>query len=154
VAAVAALLARERGGPRLAGQVLLYPVIDPDCDSPTHASHGTGYFLTTAAMRWYWRHYLGEEHPEPAHHVAPLRAPTLRGLPPAVVVAGALDPLHSEVVAYADALAAAGVPVVLRRYPDLFHGFVTIGPFTAAASARTILWSDVRGLAAAGAHTA
>jgi acetyl esterase len=144
VAAVAALLTRDRGGPPLRGQVLLYPVIDPDCDSPTYASHGTGYYLTAGAMRWYWHHYLGGRRPEPAHLVAPLRAPSLAGLPPAVVVLGRLDPLYGEGLAYARALGAAGVPVVLREYPDMFHGFATIGPFTAGASARAILWSDVR----------
>ncbi|MFC0527307.1 alpha/beta hydrolase [Phytohabitans kaempferiae] len=146
VAAVAASLARDRGGPTLSGQVLLYPVIDPDCASATYASHGTGYYLTAEAMRWYWRQYLGDGLPEPAHLVAPLRAPTLAGLPPAVVVLGRLDPLHGEGVAYARALGAAGVPVVLREYPDMFHGFATIGPFTAGASARAVLWSDVRDL--------
>lgn len=154
IAAVVALLARDRGRPSLRGQILLYPVIDPACDMPSQVSHGTGYFLTNAAMRWYWRHYLGGTYPSgtdavtPAHLVAPLRAPTLCGLTPAIVVVGRLDPLNSEVVAYATALGAAGVPVVLREYPDLFHGFVTIGPFAAAASARSILWADIRALIA------
>ena len=144
LAAAAALMARDHGGPALAGQVLLYPVIDPGCDSPSYASRGTGHYLTSAAMRWYWDHYLGGAEPSP--YVAPLRAESLAGLPPAVVVVGRLDPLHSEGVAYATALGAAGVPVVLREYPDMFHGFVTIGPFTPAASARSLLWSDVRAL--------
>lgn len=146
LAAVTALLARERGGPALAGQVLLYPVIDPSCASPSYSRYGTGFFLTAAAMRWYWRQYLGGPLPEPAHLVAPLRAPSLRDLPAAVIVVGGLDPLNSEVVAYAKALGAAGVPVVLREYPELFHGFATIGPFVAAASARDVLWSDIRKL--------
>lgn len=149
IAAGAALLVRERGGPALAGQVLLYPVIDPGCDMPSQRSHGTGYFLTTAAMRWYWRQYLGETpalDPDTVALVAPLRAGSLRGLPPAIVVTGRLDPLHSEAVAYGAALGAAGVPVVLREYPALFHGFATIGPFGPAAAARSILWSDIRAL--------
>jgi acetyl esterase len=146
LAAVTALLARERCGPALAGQVLLYPVIDPACASPSYATYGSGYYLTTGAMRWYWQQYLGGPLPEPAYLVAPLRAPSLRGLPAAVVVVGTWDPLHSEVVAYARALGGADVPVVLREYPDLFHGFITIGPLKAAASAREILWSDIRKL--------
>jgi len=140
-----ALAAARRGGPALHGQVLLYPVIDPGCDMPSHHSHGTGYFLTTAAMRWYWRHYLGDTGVV-GDLVAPLRAGPLTGLPPAVIVVGQLDPLHSEVVAYARALATAGVPVTLREYPDLFHGFATIGPFGPAASARSILFGDIRAL--------
>lgn len=146
LAAVAALLARERGGPALAGQVLLYPVIDPSCATPSHSSHGTGFFLRTAAMRWYWQQYLGGPLPEPQYLVTPLRAPSLRDLPAAIIVVGRLDPLNSEVVGYATALGAAGVPVILREYPELFHGFATIGPFQPAAAARDILWSDIRNL--------
>ena len=58
------------------------------------------------------------------------------------------DPLHSEGAAYAAALRDAGVPVRHRHYPDLFHGFVTIGPFGPAAAARDLLWSDVAALLA------
>jgi acetyl esterase len=148
LAAAVALLARERGGPALHGQVLLYPVLDPGCDLPSQRSHGTGYFLTNAAMRWYWRQYLGDRDPsEVDSTVAPLRAASLAGLPPAVLVTGRLDPLWSEVVAYATALGAAGVPVILREYPELFHGFATIGPFGPGAAARSVLWDDLRSLA-------
>jgi acetyl esterase len=145
IAIGAALATLRSGGPSLDGQILLYPVIDPSCDMPSQRSHGTGYFLTNAAMRWYWKHYLGQSGVV-SDLVAPLRTGSLKGLPPAVIVIGRLDPLHSEVVAYADALAAAGVPVTLREYPDLFHGFATIGPFRPAASARSILFGDIRAL--------
>ncbi|MBE2997907.1 alpha/beta hydrolase [Nocardiopsis sp. HNM0947] len=149
LAAVACLLARERSGPRVAAQALLYPVIDPACDTPSHHRYATGHFNTRAAMRWYWRQYLhggaddGGDPAIPAHHTAPLRAPSLRGLPPAVVVTADRDPLSDEGGAYASALAGAGVPVVHRRYPGLFHGFATIAPLGAAASARALLWHDL-----------
>ena len=69
--------------------------------------------------------------PSPAYLVAPGRATSHEGLPPAVVVTAGLDVLHSEGVAYAERLRAAKVPVVHRDYPGLFHGFVTIMPFAA-----------------------
>jgi acetyl esterase len=80
--------------------------------------------------------------------VVPSRATSHAGLPPAVVVTAGLDVLHSEGVSYADLLAAAKVPVVHRDYPGLFHGFVTIMPLAAGASARELLWADMRALVA------
>lgn len=147
LAAVACLVARESGGPAPAAQVLIYPVIDPACDTDSHRDYATGYFNTRAAMEWYWRQYLPERSAVvPEHHVAPLRAPSLAGLPPAVVVTAGLDPLRDEGHSYAEALARAGVSVVHRRYNGLFHGFATILPLRAAQSARTLLWQDMRAL--------
>ncbi|GAA4840271.1 alpha/beta hydrolase [Saccharopolyspora rosea] len=143
LAAVAALLSRERG-PRLAAQVLLYPVVDPGCDTGSYRTYGTGHYNTEAAMRWYWRQYLGGDAlPDPAHLVAPLRAPRHDGLPPAVVVTAQRDPLCDEAAAYARTLTGAGVPVVHRHYPGLFHGFLTLPGFGPAESARQLLWHDL-----------
>lgn len=144
LAAVSALMAREFGGPAIAAQVLLYPVIEPDFDSPSYQRYASGYFNTKAAMQWYWRQYLGEQPiPEPASFVAPLRATTHVDLPPAIVVTAGMDPLSSEGHAYVAALKRAAVPVVHRHYPGLFHGFLTIGPLRAAAAARELLWADL-----------
>lgn len=147
LAAVVALMARDRTGPALAGQVLLYPVIEPDFDSPSYREYAEGHFNTRAAMQWYWTQYLGGDPattplPEPVEYVVPSRA-DLAGLPPAVVVTAGRDPLSSEGEAYARALRAAGTAVRHRHYPDLFHGFATIGPFRAAESARELLWADL-----------
>ncbi|MDP9165047.1 MAG: alpha/beta hydrolase, partial [Actinomycetota bacterium] len=102
LAAVAAILCRERGTAPPAAQVLLYPVIDPACDTDSHRRRDTGYFTTHAALQWYWRQYLGGSTlPEPAYVVAPGRAATLAGLPPAIVVTATLDPLHDEGADYA-----------------------------------------------------
>lgn len=151
LAAVAALRAREREDLPLAGQVLLYPVIEPDFESESYQRYGTGHFNTRAAMEWYWRQYLGGDPattalPEPPEHVVPTRAESLHGLAPAVVVTAGRDPLSSEGRRYAHLLREAGVDVRLRHFPDLFHGFATIGPFGAAAAARELLWSDLRRL--------
>jgi len=152
LAAVTCLLARDRGGPPIAGQALLYPVVDPACDTDSFRTHGEGFYNTRAAMEWYWAQYLGPDGlPEPQHHAAPARAASLAQLPPAVVAVAGADPLRAEGEAYAAALAAAGVPVVLRTYPGLFHGFMTMLSLRAGESARTLLWSDLR---AALDHTA
>ena len=149
LAAVTALQCREQGGPMPAGQVLIYPVIDPTFDTSSYQAYASGYVNTRAAMRWFWEQYLGGSPlPSPAHLAAPCRAASHEGLPPALVVTAGLDVLHTEGAAYAEQLRAAKVPVVHRDYPGLFHGFVTIMPFAAGASARELLWADMRGLLA------
>ena len=118
LAAVTCLIARDRGGPAITGQALLYPVLDPGCDTESYRTHGTGFFNTRAAMEWYWRQYLGDDGlPEPAHLVAPGRAATLAGLPPAVVAVAGADPLRSEGEEYAAAPGGCGVPTLVRRTP-------------------------------------
>lgn len=145
LAAVTAILCRQRGAPMPAAQVLLYPAIDPSFETPSYRDRASGYFLTRAAMEWYWSQYLGGDAlPEPAYLVAPARADSHAGLPPAVVVTATLDPLHSEGTAYAQQLRSAGVPVVHRDFAGLFHGFLTMLPFPPAAAARELLWSDIR----------
>ena len=147
LAAVVCLMAREGGGPRVAAQVLLYPVIEPSFESESYGKYATGFFNTKAAMQWYWRQYLGGDVlPEPAHHVAPLRADDHTGLPPAIVVTAGTDPLCTEGADYAAALRRSDVPVIHRHYPGLFHGFVTIAALGAAVSARELLWSDLAAL--------
>lgn len=125
LAAVTTLMARDLGGPVLAGQILIYPVLDADFDTPSYRSCGSGYYNTRAAMQWYWDQYL----PDPAlrdhPYAAPLRA-DLSGLPPAVVVTARYDPPCSEGEAYAAALREAGVPVRYRRYDNAIHGFMTM----------------------------
>ena len=150
LAAVTSLLCREQGGPMPVGQVLIYPVIDPTFDTSSYAAYASGYVNTRAAMQWYWAQYLGgAELPSPEYLAAPARAASHDGLPAAIVVTAGFDVLHSEGVAYADKLREAKVPVVHRDYPGLFHGFVTIMPFAAGASARELLWADMRNLVAA-----
>ena len=109
IAAVACQLARDAGGPAIAGQVLLTPVVDAAMDRPSYVENADGYVLTASLMRWFWDHYA-----DPADRgdprVSPLRG-TLSGLPPALVVTAEFDPLRDEGIAYADALAAAGVRV-------------------------------------------
>ena len=147
LAAVTAILCRERAVAGPAAQLLLYPVIEPSFDTDSYQRCATGYFLTSAAMQWYWGQYLGGETLlKQSHLVAPARADSHADLPPAVVVTAGLDPLHSEGCDYARRLRDAGVRVVHRDFPDLFHGFLTIPSFPPAASARDLIYADLRGL--------
>ena len=132
-----------------AGQVLIYPVIEPNFGTSSYRAYARGFVNTRSAMQWYWQQYLGGSSlPVPAYTVAPSRATSHAGLPPAVVVTAGLDVLHSEGTAYARQLRAAEVPVVHRDYPGMFHGFATIMPFAAGAAARELLWADMRELLA------
>nr|WP_231982222.1 alpha/beta hydrolase [Mycobacterium sp. E2327] len=149
LAAVTAILCRERGIAPPAAQLLLYPAIDPSFDTDSYHRYGTGYFNTRAAMQWYWRQYLGADRlVDPPYLVAPARADSHADLPPAVIATAGLDPLHSEGCHYAHCLRSAGVPVVHRDFPGLFHGFMTIQSFPPAASAREMICGDLRGLLA------
>ena len=124
LAAVMALKARNAGLP-LAGQVLVYPVTDWRFDTASYSRNADGYGLTRAAMRWFWDHYLGPS--EGAHpDASPLRAESLAGLAPALVVVCEFDPLHDEGVAYAERLRQAGVPVRLTEYEGMIHGFIRL----------------------------
>ncbi len=148
LAAVTAIACRDRAVSAPFAQLLIYPVIDPSFDTDSYRRCATGYFLTSAAMQWYWRQYLGGETQAAGHTdlVAPARAESHAGLPPAVIVTAGLDPLHSEGCDYARRLRDAGVPVVHRDFPDLFHGFLTIPAFPPAASALDLICADLRGL--------
>src|SRR5699024_5886779 len=129
---------------------LVYPVVESSCDSASFEKFATGWFNTAAAMRWYWDQYLPEGRtgriPEPREQVEPLAASSLAGLPPALVVTAACDPLADEGRRLAEALRADDVWVRHREYGGLFHGFLTIGPLRAAQSARRTLWGDLRAL--------
>jgi acetyl esterase/lipase len=109
VAAVTCQLARERGGPQIAGQLLVCPVTDCTFDRPSYTDNATGYFLTRSLMYWFWDLYCSPaDRTDP--RVSPLRG-QLEGLPPALVATCEFDPLRDEGIAYGEAMAAAGVPV-------------------------------------------
>jgi acetyl esterase len=126
LAAAVALLARDRGGPRIAGQVLVYPVTDHRFDTGSHRDFGTDHYLTTAAMRWYWDHYAPEPIDREQPYLSPLCATDLSGLPPALIVSAECDPLRDEGVAYARRLRDAGTEVEQVTYKGMFHGFFTM----------------------------
>ena len=109
LAAVVCLLARDAGGPAIAGQLLLTPVTDSDLTRPSYADESGGAMPSRSMMSWFWHLYIPDgDRADP--RAAPLRAKSLTGLAPAFVVTAELDPLRDEGIAYADALIAAGVP--------------------------------------------
>jgi acetyl esterase len=148
LAAVTALMCRERGAPLPAGQVLIYPAIEPFFDTESYRKYSRGYVNTRDAMQYYWRQYLDDTMPSPEYLAAPARAESHEGLPPAIVVTAGFDVLQSEGASYAAKLRTAKVPVLYRDYPGLFHGFVTIMAFSAGAAAREVLWADMSRLLA------
>jgi acetyl esterase len=124
LAAVSTLRAREAGGPDIALQVLVYPVVDCDLTRPSYVEcSGSDLFLNTAEMVWFWDHYAPDEAEREHPHVSPIRASDLAGLPPAHIVIAGHDPLRDEGLAYAAALESAGVPVTVARYDDQIHAF-------------------------------
>lgn len=126
LAAVAALRARDSGGPPLVLQVLVYPVTDSDMNRASyHDYDGTEFIVNRRDMAWYWDHYAPDPSARTNPYASPLRAADLSGLPPAYFVTAEHDPLRDEGFAYADRLRAAGVPVEHRHYGSQIHGFFT-----------------------------
>jgi acetyl esterase len=123
LAAVCALLARDAGAPRLALQVLVYPVTDHGFATATYRENGRGYMLEETQMRWFYDCYTRGGADPADWRISPLRAPSLAGVAPAFVATAEYDPLRDEGTAYARALEAAGVPVTLRNYDGMIHGF-------------------------------
>jgi acetyl esterase len=124
LAAVVARHARDRGGPAIAFQLLVYPIADADLNTPSYLEFADGYMLTRAAMSWYWDQYASNPAQRVDPDASPLRAEDLSGLPPALVITAGYDPLRDEAEAYARRLADAGVTVRLSRYEGMIHGFL------------------------------
>jgi acetyl esterase len=127
LAAVVALAARDGDGPKLAGQVLIYPATDFSMKHPSHSEPETSVLLTHSVIKWFCNHYLGSTADIDHWKASPARAETLAGLPPSYVLTAGGDPLRDEGDEYAARLKAAGVPVDYRHFPGQFHGFFTMG---------------------------
>jgi acetyl esterase len=125
--AVVAQMSRDRGGVSPVYQLLVYPVTDHRYDTPSYQENADGYLLTKDAMVWFWNHYLRSEADGNSPLASPLRAESLRDLPPALVITAEFDPLCDEGGAYAAKLQEAGVPVTLSRYDGMIHGFFSLG---------------------------
>jgi acetyl esterase/lipase len=131
LAAVTALAVRD-GGPKLAGQVLIYPATDLAMKTPSHSEPETSILLTHSVTKWFIGNYLGDADVSD-WRVSPARA-KLAGLPPAYVLVAGADPLRDEGNEYAEQLKKAGVPVTYRYFPGQFHGFFTMGKLLSQAN--------------------
>ena len=144
LAAVVARRARDRGGPPIAFQLLVYPVTDATRSLPSYVENGSGYLLDADTMAWFYRLYLAGADPEQPD-VSPLFVEDCSGLPPGLVVTAEFDPLRDEGEAYAERLRLAGVDVATSRYDGMIHmfyGFDTM--FDAARRATTETVSALR----------
>ena len=123
LAAATALMARDRGGPGLVMQLLIYPVTDADFERKSYLQNGTGMFLEADAMKWFWDNYVPDPATRKEGYAAPMHADDLSKLPPTLVITAEFDPLRDEGEAYARRLEAAGVETGLARYDGMIHGF-------------------------------
>jgi acetyl esterase len=124
--AALAMHLRDQGLPQLMGQILIYPVLAADVDTPSYRRNATAQSLTRAEMIHYLEAFLGPPD-SPAwtdKRALPLLETDFSRLPPAFVTAAAHDPLHDDAVAYAERLRGAGVPATLRREPALGHSYM------------------------------
>ena len=128
LAAVICLLARERGGPSLKHQALLYPGTDVSMSTESFAVNKDAIILTAEDARSFVQHYLGPDADPRDWRISPLHATNHSGLPPAIVIAAGHDPLHDETVSYAHRLRESGVEVKLVEYPAMPHRLPQLPP--------------------------
>lgn len=128
LSAAVALMARDRKGPKIAFQMLIYPVIDNECNTPSMQTGKGLYIWDTQNAIDMWNHYIGTDHSAVSPYAAPARAKDLSGLPPAYVMTAEHDPLRDEGILYAMRLMAAGVRVELHNFPGTVHGFDFLAP--------------------------
>lgn len=123
IAAALCMLARQEGGPRISGQVLIYPALDHRCNSDSFRRYAGGPLLTAESMREYWKALIPESG-DTANFVSPLLEQNLSGLPPAIIQLAENDVLHDEAVAYGVRLRKQGIPVDVLEGTGMVHGFI------------------------------
>jgi acetyl esterase len=127
LSAVVSLMARDKGGPSLIYQLLIYPVTDlSSFDTDSHRQHGEGYILTKDGMEYYRDHYVEHEKELQNPYVSPLLAQEMKGLPPALVITAQFDVLTDEAEAYANRLKEAGVQVKYICFDGMIHAFFSL----------------------------
>ena len=141
MAAVVALLAKQRSGPKISGQLLFYPVTNADFESGSYKQFTDGPWLTKSAMQWFWDEYLPDHSLRKDPTASPLMASLdqLRGLPRALIITAENDVLRDEGEAYGRKLIEAGVEVVIVRYNATIHDFVMLNALANAAPTRAAM---------------
>jgi acetyl esterase/lipase len=141
LAAVVALMAKEKGAPALRSQVLLCPVTDANFDTPSYKQFANGYFLTKDLMAWFWDNYTTDAKARKQIYASPLQATTeqLKGLPPTLIQTAEFDVLRDEAEAYGRKLDAAGVHVKSVRYNGMIHDFGLSNAFSHLPAPRSAI---------------
>lgn len=141
MAAVVALMAKDRGGPDIRFQGLMWPVTDASFDTESYHQYAEGRFLTRNMMKWFWDNYTTDAGERGEIYASPLRAMTeeLRGLPPALVQTAGNDVLRDEGEEYARKLDVAGVDVIAVRYSGMIHDWGLLNPLSQVPATRTSL---------------
>ncbi len=121
LSAVVSQMARDKGGPAIAAQVLHVPVTDHNYSYPSYTENAEGKLLTRASMVWFWDHYLPSAEAGQEAYASPIKAADLSGLAPALIQTAELDPLRDEGEAYGAAIEAAGGDVTVHRYDGVVH---------------------------------
>jgi len=129
LAAIIPQMARDRGGPPLVFQLLIYPATDLRMNTPSITENGEGYGLTRQDIIWFLNHYVKSEEEKTNPLASPFLTSDLSGLPPALVITAEFDPLRDEGEAYAKRLKEAGGIVTISRYDGMIHGFVSMASF-------------------------
>lgn len=135
------LMAKDKKGPAIKLQVMLWPVTDANLETDSYKELGEGRFLTRNMMIWFWDNYLPDKKARRDIYASPLQATLeqLRGLPPALIQTAENDVLRDEGEAYARKLDEAGVPVTLTRYGGLIHDYGLLNPLAEIPSVKTAL---------------
>jgi acetyl esterase/lipase len=141
MAAVVALMAKDKGGPKLRMQVLMWPVTDAYFDTESYTQYAEGRFLTRNMMKWFWDNYTTDAGQRAEIYASPLRAMTeeLQGLPPALVLTAGNDVLRDEGEEYARKLDVAGVDVTAVRYSGMIHDWGLLNPISQVPAVRASL---------------
>jgi acetyl esterase/lipase len=136
------LMAKDKGGPEIKLQVLLWPVTDANFETGSYKELGEGRFLTKNMMMWFWDNYLPDKNARKEIYASPLQASVeqLKGLPPALIQTAENDVLRDEGEAYARKLNEAGVPVTLTRYGGLIHDYGLLNPLAEVPAIKTALF--------------
>ncbi|SFQ55133.1 alpha/beta hydrolase [Flavobacterium akiainvivens] len=139
MSAVIALMAKDKKGPEIKLQVLLWPVTDANFETTSYNAYANGRFLTKNMMKWFWDSYLPDAAKRKEIYASPLQASLdqLKGLPPALVQTAENDVLRDEGEAYARKLDQAGVPVTLTRYSGLIHDYGLLNPIASVPAVKT-----------------
>jgi acetyl esterase len=124
LAAATCLMSRDRKGPQICAQVLVYPCLTNDLTSESYSVHGESVGLTTKLVVHCWDMYLGDHKPDPESYATPLKQKNLAGLPPAFVHHAEIDPIAADGPQYAERLRAAGGSATLRCATGMIHGFI------------------------------